>query len=51
MIQGFLSILSYVKSRLEADAGSFCALVQHQRLLAFIVPEDCGDNGPNRDWI
>lgn len=44
MMQGFLSVLSYVK--LKADAGSFCALVQHQRHLDFIVPEQCGDDDP-----
>lgn len=36
MIQGFLSVLSYVKSKLKVDAGSFCAVVQHQRHLAFL---------------
>lgn len=39
MVQGFLSVLSDVKYTLKADAGRFCAVVQHQRHLSFIVPK------------
>lgn len=51
MTYGLLFVLFYVKSRLRADAGSFCALVKHERHLTFIVPEWCRDDGPHRDWI